>query len=111
MSQRSKAQSKYSKDAVHLLATLIRRARKEKGMTEQELADRTGVSRSLIKRIEKGDTSCGIGSVFEAATIVGVSLFDMDHSTIRAQLSQQEKFLSLLPKSIRKKEVTVNDDF
>jgi hypothetical protein len=84
MTKRSLAQSRYSKDAIRLLATLIRRAR---------------------------DTSCGIGSVFEAATIVGVSLFDMDHSTIRSHLSQQEKFLSLLPKSIRKKVVTMNDDF
>ena len=111
MAQRSLALSKYSKDAVRLLATLIRCARKEKGMTEQELADRIGVSRSLVRRIEKADTSCGIGSVFEAATIVGVSLFDMDHSTIRSQLSQQEKFVALLPKAIRKKEVIVNDDF
>lgn len=111
MSQRSLVQSKYAADAFQLLSTLIRRARIEKGMTVQELADRTGVSRSLIKRIEKADLSCGIGSVFEAATIVGVPFFGMDHSAISTNLAREEKILSLLPKSIRSKVLKVDDDF
>ena len=48
MAQRSLALSKYSKDAVRLLATLIRCARKEKGMTEQELARLSGASKRQI---------------------------------------------------------------
>jgi DNA-binding XRE family transcriptional regulator len=44
----------YSREAVALLACLIRTARKKK-LTAQELADRAGISRGMLQRIEKGD--------------------------------------------------------
>jgi len=40
------------------------------------LASRAGISRALLRRIERGDPSCSIGVVFEVATIGGSSLFD-----------------------------------
>jgi len=80
-------------------------------MTVQELADRTGVSHSLIKRAEKGDPRCGIGPVFEAAAIVGVSLFGMNQSDLRLSVARQKEILSLLPKAIHKSTIEVKDDF
>ena len=47
-------------------------------MTAQDLADRAGISRGLLQRIEKGNLKCQIGAVFEAATLVGIKLFDAD---------------------------------
>lgn len=38
-----------------LLADTISRLRKEQSMTQQELAEKTGINRSLISRIEKKD--------------------------------------------------------
>jgi transcriptional regulator with XRE-family HTH domain len=61
-----------------LLGALIREARNERKLTAQELADRAGISRGLLQRIEKGNLKCEIGAVFEVATIVGVKLFDAD---------------------------------
>ena len=103
--------SRYSRDAVTLLGGLIRTARKERKLTVQEVADRAGVSRGLMQRIEKGDLKCEIGAVFEVATIVGVKLFDADESTMAKYIRQTEDKLALLPKSVRKRTRAVDDDF
>lgn len=103
--------SRYSRDATALLGALIREARKERKLTAQEVADRSGISRGLLQRIEKGDLKCEIGAMFEVATIVGVKLFDADETTLSKHLSQTKDKLALLPKSIRKKSKAVRDDF
>ncbi len=103
--------SRYSRDATALLGALIREARKERKLTAQEVADRAGISRGLLQRIEKGDLKCEIGAMFEVATIVGVKLFDADETTLSKHLSQTKDKLALLPKSIRKKSKAVRDDF
>ena len=103
--------SRYSRDATALLGALIREARKERKLTTQEVADRAGISRGLLQRIEKGDLKCEIGAMFEVATIVGVKLFDTDETTLSRHLSQTRDKLALLPKSIRKKSKAVRDDF
>ena len=56
-------------EALTLLADAIKVARREKGMRTQELAERAGISRGLLQRIEQGDAGCSIGAVFEVATI------------------------------------------
>ena len=103
--------SRYTREASVLLGGLIRAARKERNLTAQELADRAGISRGLLQRIEKGDLKCEIGAAFEVATIVGVRLFDADETTLTNHLRQTMDKLALLPKSVRKKSSTVNDDF
>ena len=103
--------SRYSRDAVALLGVQIRLARKERKLTGQELADRAGISRGLLQRIEKGDLKCGIGSVFEVAAVVGIKLFDADESSMTMSIQQTENMLALLPKSVRKTKKAVDDDF
>lgn len=103
--------SRYSRDATALLGALIREARNERQLTAQELADRAGISRGLLQRIEKGELKCEIGAVFEAATIVGVKLFDADGGALSKHLHQTREKLALLPKSVRKKPKKVRDDF
>jgi transcriptional regulator with XRE-family HTH domain len=103
--------SRYSSDAAALLGAMIREARNERKLTTQELADRAGISRGLLQRIEKGNLKCEIGAVFEVATIVGVKLFDADESTMMKYLRQTREKLALLPKSVRRKTETVHDDF
>ncbi len=103
--------SSYSRDALALLAQLIRRARIDRQLTTQELADRVGISRGLVQRIERGDPGCAIGAVFEAAAIVGVRLFDADQRILVAQLSANNAVLTLMPKSVRHSTGKVKDDF
>ena len=103
--------SRYSRDAAALLGALIREARNERKLTAQELADRAGISRGLLQRIEKGNLKCEIGAVFEVAIIVGVKLFDADESTLTKYLRQTNEKIALLPKSVRKKSKAAHDDF
>ncbi len=103
--------SRYSADAVQLMSSLIKVARKERKLTTQDLADRAGISRGLVQRIEKGDMKCSIGAVFEVAAILGVRLFDADENSLSMHIRQSEDRLALMPKSIRKKTRVVNDDF
>lgn len=107
----TRAYSSYCRNAVALLGGMIRAARKERKMTVQDVADRAGISRGLLQRIESGNAKCEIGAVFELAAIVGVRLFDADENALARHLNQTREKLALLPKSIRKKPGIVRDDF
>lgn len=107
----SRSYSRYSQEAAVLLGQLIRRARIEKRITIEELAERSGLSRGLVHRIEKGDLGCAIGAVFETAAIVGVRLFDADQSTLTREISANASTLALLPQAVRTSTAPVKDDF
>lgn len=96
---------------MNLLGLSIRAARKENGISEAELAERAGVSRGVVQRVEKGDLSCGVGTVFELAYIVGIQLLDLDNQGLSQQISQVENKLTLLPKAIHQSSKVINDDF
>ena len=103
--------SRYSRDAVGLLGKLIRSARIEKKLTTGVLAERAGISRGLVQRIEKGDPGCAIGAVFEATAIVGVRLFDADQAALSGAISNSIAMLTLLPKAARAPKTKTYDDF
>ena len=103
--------SHYAKDAAILLGQLIRKARIEQKMTAEEMADRAGVSRGLLRRIENGDLGCAIGAVFEVAAIVGVRLFDADERMVSASVQSNNAIMTLMPKAIRAPRVKPDDVF
>jgi transcriptional regulator with XRE-family HTH domain len=105
------AYARYSREAVGLLGQLIRAARTERKMTAMEVAERAGISRGRLQRIEKGNMTSEIGAVFEVAAIVGVELFDSDHTNLRRLTNQIENKLTLLPKSVRSRKTVLKDDF
>ncbi len=94
-----------------LLGAQVRLARKQRSMTEVELAKRAGIARSTLQLIEKGDPRVEIGLVFEAATLAGVSLFLPEAKSLAPQIERLEDKLALLPRSIRRPKATVNDAF
>lgn len=103
--------SRYSHDATRLLGQLIRRGRIEKGLTAAALAERAGISRGLVQRIERGEMGCSIGAVFETAAIVGVPLFDANRRELAARVAENAYTLRLLPQSVRPPRGKVKDDF
>jgi ribosome-binding protein aMBF1 (putative translation factor) len=107
----TKTHSRYSRDAAALLGKLIRTKRIEHKLSEQMLAERAGISRSLLQRIEKGELTCSIGAVFEVAAIVGIALFEEDKNRLQATLYSCESKLTLLPKAVRKSLKETKDDF
>ena len=106
-----RAYSRYSRDAVVLLGQMIRLERISRKLTIAELAERADVSRGLIQRIERGDSGCAVGAVFEAATIVGIKLFDADQSALTSSIVAHRQTLTLLPKSARASRKAIKDDF
>ncbi|MGR7995088.1 helix-turn-helix transcriptional regulator [Xanthobacter sp. ZOL 2024] len=107
----SRPYSRYSHDALLLLGQFIRRARIERKITAAELAERAGISRGLVQRIEKGDPGCAIGAVFEAAAVVGVRLFDADQGALTSAIGANTAMLTLLPKAARSSKLEAKDDF
>ncbi len=107
----TRAYSRYSQDAITLLGQLIRRARIERKLTVAELAERAGMTRGLVQRIEKGDPGCSLGAVFEAAAVLGIRLFDAGRATLSDALGTSAAMLTLLPKAVRSSSIKAKDDF
>lgn len=104
--------SRYGRDATRLLGRLIRRGRIENGLTAEALAERAGISRGLLQRIERGEMGCAIGAVFEAAAIVGVPLFEPEPSALAARVAEAGYTLTLLPGAVHGTvDKEVKDDF
>jgi transcriptional regulator with XRE-family HTH domain len=107
----TRSYSRYGREAVELLGHLIRNARIEREMTIAEVAERAGLSRGLVHRIENGDMGCSLGATFEVAAIVGVRLFDAEPTTLTRHLGMAREKLTLLPKAVRLSPKAINDDF
>jgi transcriptional regulator with XRE-family HTH domain len=108
------AQRTYSRqnlEALELLAQMIRAGRIERKISAQEMADRAGISRPLLRRIESADPSCAIGSVFEVAVIAGAPLWGGEPARLETQRSAISEKLSLLPRRARKPRRVIHDDF
>jgi len=54
-----------AQNEIKILASNIRVARKRRRRTLRDIAERTGVSVSTLSRLESGDDSISIGTVFE----------------------------------------------
>ena len=103
--------SRYAEDAIALLGQAVREGRIARKLSAGALAQRAGISRSLLHRMERGDPSCGIGVFFEAAAIAGVELFGADRPEITGLLQQSTQRLTLLPKAVHGSRKPVQDDF
>lgn len=101
---------RYTKEALILLGHLIKAERKTRKITEIEISERVGISRSTLQRIEKGDPTVEIGIFFETAHIAGVKLFDVQNNFSHLIENTNSK-LALLPKKVRKSKKETLDDF
>lgn len=107
--RQSRSQSRTTIEALALLGKLIRAGRIERRWSAQQLAERVGVSRALIQRIETGDPRSRVGAVFEAAVLAGVPLFERDPGRLGRHLAEQDSKLKLLPKAVHQKRAIVDD--
>lgn len=103
--------SRYAREATELLGLMIRNARVARGLTVANVAERAGISRGLVHRIEKGEMGSSLGVAFEVAAIVGLRLFEAEPTTLTRHLSMERGKLTLLPQSVRAGTTKVKDDF
>jgi len=103
--------SKYSQEAALLLGKQIKLGRKQRKWSEKNLAERVGISRATLQKIERGEMTCAIGLVFEAATLVGINLFEQDRLPLPVRIEQMDDKIALLPKRIQPQKKVIDDDF
>lgn len=106
-----RAHSTLTTQAVKLLGVYIQLARKQRRWSEQALAERAGISRATLQKIESGHLGVAVGLVFEIAVLVGVPLFANDGQPLSQQLDQAKHTIMLLPQRIQSKPQVVDDDF
>ena len=66
--------SHYSRDAVVLLGQLIRRARIERKITANELAERAGLSQQMVSYVERGIRRPTLDTIFRMSLALEVDL-------------------------------------
>jgi transcriptional regulator with XRE-family HTH domain len=111
MMVKQRTYSRYARQAAILMGEQIRLGRKQRRWTEKSLADRAGISRATLQKIENGKMSSAIGLVFEVATLAGVKLFESDTLPLSVHIEQTRDKIALLPQRIKSKEKDVYDDF
>ncbi len=94
-----------------LLGEQIKLGRKQRQWTEQNLADRAGISRATLQKIEQGEMGCAVGLVFDVATLVGVKLFESDNIPLSNHIEHTRDKIALLPQRIKTRAKAVYDDF
>lgn len=108
---KKRSYARYTIAAVTLLGTLIQLERKSRRMTAQDMADRLGVDRGTLQRLEQGDPKVELGLAFEACAILNIPLFDEDAPGLTLRLDEAGKRLALLPRRVRPKKLNFSDDF
>ena len=112
MPPRTRTFSPPTLDAAQVLGTQIARARRDRGWTAAELAERVGISVRTVSHLEHGSPKVALGIAFEAATLLGVPLFGADAHGLARLAHQSRDTLALLPARVRPgREAPVRDDF
>jgi len=99
-------------DAVRILGQQIAAARRRQRRTADEVAERAGVTRVTLRKIERGDPTVAIGLYFEAATVLAIPLFGRDGRELAELAAQGQRDLALLPARVRSsRAIETDDDF
>ena len=56
------------------LGSIVRQARKEQGLTQEQLAATTGVGVRFIRELEQGKESCHIGKALTVVLMLGIDV-------------------------------------
>lgn len=103
--------SRNTMEALRILGDSIRVARIKRGWSATELADRLGVSRATVISVEKAQPGVAVGTVLEAASLVGVPLFSSDPGHLASFAALKSAELALLPAAGRARRGEIDDDF
>jgi transcriptional regulator with XRE-family HTH domain len=109
--KRTRTYSHYAEQAARLLGAQVELARRERRWPIRELAERAGVSVNTARRVESGDLTVGIGTVFDVAALLGIPLFHEDRARVAGELELVNARLAALPRRTHAPAREVNDDF
>lgn len=110
MSKRAMSLRAEAADAVAVLGVQIRTARHEHGWTAANLAAAIGVSERTVLALESGAGGTAIGTVFNAAAVLGVPLFGVEDQAELARIRRRgEERLALIGQRVRVPELNGDD--
>jgi transcriptional regulator with XRE-family HTH domain len=98
---RKRTYSRLTIEAARLLGARVRQGRIERRWTQEEFAERVGVSPVTARKIEAGDPTVALGTAFEAAVLVGAPLFGDDPARRSLEAARVADRLALLPSRVR----------
>lgn len=103
--------SSRTRTILNVFGSMIRAARLERKMPQAELAERLGVSRQTVSSIEKGDAKVAVGTVFEAAAVVGIPLLAESTRELQRLSGAVANLTQLLPERVHANTVELDNDF
>jgi transcriptional regulator with XRE-family HTH domain len=89
------------RDAASLLGAQIRQARVERKWTILQLAERAGISKNTVVKVEHGDPTVALGTAFDLAVLVGVPLFFEDRARLASESRRAQDRAALLGQRVR----------
>ncbi|CAB4795793.1 MAG: helix-turn-helix domain-containing protein [Actinobacteria bacterium] len=98
-------------DAARVFGLQLVSARRQQRRTSTEVAERAGITRVTLSHVEHGEPSVAIGIYFEVAAVLALPLFGAERSELAELAARGEKELALLPRRVRRRVVTVDDNF
>lgn len=98
-------------NAAQLLGAQVRQGRIERRWTVAELAERAGVSRATLLKVEHGDPTVALGTAFDVAGLVGVSLFYDDEQRLAKEAAREVERATLMGKRVRSKKDEIDYEF
>ena len=100
-----------TKNAARRFGLQLATARRRQLRTAEEVAERAGITRVTLRRIERGDPEAALGLYFEVATVLSVPLFGAQGRELAELVAQGQRDLALLPDRINVGLENVDDDF
>ncbi|MEP7191332.1 MAG: helix-turn-helix domain-containing protein [Actinomycetota bacterium] len=108
---RPRTYSSPARAGVRLLGAEIARERKRAAVTAADLAERARISLVTLRKVERGEPSVAIGTVFEVAVLLGLDLLGTPEQ-VRDRTGRAQESLALLPARVRHRAAgEVDDDF
>lgn len=109
--KRSRAYSHYAEEAARLLGQQVELERRTRHWPVRELAERAGVSINTIRKVEAGDMTVAVGTMFDVAALLGIALFHAEPARVATERELVQARLALLPRRTRPLAREVDDDF
>lgn len=97
MPKRPIAPTRAASDALAVLGSQIRLGRHERNWKAADLGARIGVGPRTITAIERGAPGTAVGTVFSAASVLGISLFGADAHELTLLRRRGEERVALIP--------------
>lgn len=101
MARNTVAPTRATTDALQLLGGRIRAARIRRGWTLDDAAARVGADPRTWSAMERGAPGSSIGTVFNAAFLVGVPIFGLEGDDLAQARRAGLDTLALLPSRVR----------